>query len=108
MAAFAYRILPPRVEFWASLEPGEVALLARHLQHLRKLKEEGTVQFVGRAEEINGQESYTLRDIARIEIASGRVANVSSAPSKRLTRLALRGGALVTIGALDSPTGPWS
>lgn len=50
MGTYAYRLLPPRPEFWATVEPGELGLLARHLERLRHLKEQGAVRFVGRTE----------------------------------------------------------
>lgn len=91
MATFVYRILPPRAEFWASLDPGEVALMARHLEHLRQLKEEGTVQFVGRAEDAPGQGGYGLVVIeAKNSAHAQRIARSDPAVTEGLMGLELQ------------------
>jgi uncharacterized protein YciI len=100
MVTFVYRILPPRAEFWASLEPGEVALMARHLEHLRRLKEEGTVQFVGRAEDAPGQGGYGFVVIeAKDEMHAQRIARSDPAVTEGLMRLELQPFTVVFSGA---------
>lgn len=91
MASFAYRLLPPRDEFWATLEPGEVALMVRHLEYLRRLKEEGAVRFVGRTESTAGQGDYGLVVVEARDIAhANAIARSDPAVSEGLMRLELR------------------
>jgi hypothetical protein len=111
MATFAYRVLPPRAAFWASLEPGEVALMVRHLEHLRRLKEEGTVQFVGRAEDAPGQGGYGFVLIEAKDAAHAqRIARSDPAVTEGLMRLELQpftvvfGGAAAAEGATPGST----
>lgn len=86
MASFAYRVLPPRDEFWDTIEPHELALMVRHLEHLRRLKEEGTVRFVGRAE--NGDYGFVLIE-ADNKIHANAIARSDPAVSEGLMRLEL-------------------
>lgn len=50
MPDFAYRILPPRADFAATLTDAEAALLRRHFDYLTRLNGEGRLSFVGRTE----------------------------------------------------------
>lgn len=100
MASFAYRVLPPRDEFWATLEPGEVALMVRHLEHLRRLKEEGTVRFVGRTETGSGEGDYGFVIIEARDLAhANAVARSDPAVSEGLMRLQLSPFVVVFDGA---------
>jgi uncharacterized protein YciI len=86
MASFAYRVLPPRDEFWDTIEPHELALMVRHLEHLRHLKEEGTVRFVGRTE--NGDYGFVLIE-ADNKTHANAIARSDPAVSEGLMRLEL-------------------
>jgi hypothetical protein len=48
--AFAYRILPPRENFAATVTPEEGAVMGAHFAYLQQLEAEGRVIFVGRCE----------------------------------------------------------
>lgn len=90
MASFAYRLLPPRPEFWATLGPGEIALMARHLEHLRRLKEAGAVRFVGRTESTTGEGDYGFVVIeARTLAHANAIARSDPAVSEGLMGLEL-------------------
>ncbi|WP_210527933.1 YciI family protein [Rubellimicrobium arenae] len=95
MPTFAYRLLPPRAAFWATIEPGEVALMVRHLEHLRRLKEEGAVRFVGRAE--NGDYGFVLIE-ADDQAHANRIATSDPAVSEGLMRLELHAFLVVYSG----------
>jgi uncharacterized protein YciI len=47
---FAYRILPPRAEFVATMQPEEMAVMGRHWEHIQALHARGVIRYVGRAE----------------------------------------------------------
>ncbi|TNC74939.1 YciI family protein [Rubellimicrobium roseum] len=49
MPTFAYRILAPRPDFAATLQPPEMELMGRHFAHLQRLQAEGVVRYAGRA-----------------------------------------------------------
>lgn len=51
MPIYAYRILPPREGFAATIQPQEMALMGRHFEHLQRLHARGIVHYVGRAED---------------------------------------------------------
>jgi uncharacterized protein YciI len=102
MASFAYRLLPPRPEFWASLGPGEVALMARHLDHLRRLKEEGAVRFVGRTDSLTGEGDYGFVVIeARNAAQANAIARSDPAVSEGLMQLELHPFVVVWGGTGD-------
>ena len=84
MAAFAYRVLPPCAEFWSSIGPEEVAALARYLEHLQRLRQEGSVRFVGRAP--NGDHSLMLV-AAEDEAHASTIARSDPAVSEGLMRI---------------------
>lgn len=74
--------------------------MARHLEHLRRLKEEGTVQFVGRAEETDGQESYGFVLIEAKDAAHAlSIARSDPAVAEGLMRLELQPFTIVFDGA---------
>lgn len=85
IASFAYRILP-RVEFWASMEPGEAALLARYLEHLQSLRQDGSVRLVGR--EQNGGPTFVLVVDAEDEAHAKALAQSDPAIREGLIRIA--------------------
>jgi len=62
MPTFAYRILPPRAQFAATITPEEMAIMGRHWGHLQTLHTPGAVRFVGRAE--NGDYEFCVLDAA--------------------------------------------
>lgn len=102
MASFAYRLLPPRPEFWASLAPGEVALMARHLDHLRRLKEEGSVRFVGRTDSATGQGDYGFVLIeARNATHANAIARSDPAVAEGLMQVELHPFVVVWNGATE-------
>ena len=50
MPVFAYRILPPRADFAATITDEEGATMGAHFAYLQELEAEGRVVFVGRCE----------------------------------------------------------
>ena len=58
MPTYAYRILPPRGDFAATIRPEEMALMGRHFEHLQTLHAQGIVRYVGRAE--NGDYGFCV------------------------------------------------
>lgn len=50
MSHFAYRILPPRADFAATLTPEEAETMGRHFTYIEQLHGEGRIVFVGRTE----------------------------------------------------------
>ena len=50
MPTFAYRILPQREDFVATITPEEAAIMGEHFAYLSRLYDQGQVVFVGRAE----------------------------------------------------------
>ena len=62
MPTYAYRILPPRADFAASMAPAEMALMGRHWEHVQALHAEGVVRYVGRA--LNGDYGFCVYEAA--------------------------------------------
>ena len=85
MPAFAYRILPPRPDFVATIQPEEMALMGRHFEHLQRLHAAG-VCYVGRAE--NGDYGFCVFE-APDEGAARRIAESDPAVAEGLMRLEL-------------------
>jgi uncharacterized protein YciI len=50
MSHFAYRILPPRGDFAATLTSGEAETMGRHFDYIKALHGAGRIVFVGRTE----------------------------------------------------------
>ena len=92
MPTFAYRILPPREAFAATITPEEMAVMGRHWEHLQALHAEGAVRFVGRAE--NGDYGLCVLD-APDEKEARRVAESDPAVAEGLMRLELHAFAVV-------------
>lgn len=111
MTTFAYRVLSPRDEFWATIEPEELALMVRHLEHLRRLKEQGTVRFVGRTESLAGKGDYGFVVIeARDLVHANAIARSDPAVSEGLMRLELHPFEVVLDDGLTPPqqVAPWA
>jgi uncharacterized protein YciI len=58
MPTYAYRILPPRDDFVATIQPQEMAVMGRHWEHIQALHARGIVHYVGRAE--NGDYGFCV------------------------------------------------
>ena len=86
MPTFAYRILPPRADFVATIQPPEMAVMGRHFEHLQKLHAQGTIRYVGRAE--NGDYGFCVFD-APDEAQARRIAESDPAVAEGLMRLEL-------------------
>ena len=99
MPTFAYRILPPRENFVATIQPEEMALMGRHLEHLQKLHAEGVVRYVGRAE--NGDYGFCVFEAAD-EGAARAIAESDPSVAEGLMRLELHPFMVV----FDAPTVP--
>lgn len=84
MVTFAYRVLPPPAEFWAGIEPGEVALMVRYLEHLQGLREHRTVRVTGHA--ANGGHSVILIE-APDRVRADAIARSDPAVAEGLMRL---------------------
>ena len=61
MPTFAYRILPPRADFVATITPEEAAIMGAHFEYLSKLFDQGKIVFVGRTE--NGDYGLGIFDL---------------------------------------------
>jgi hypothetical protein len=72
MPAFAYRILPPRADFVATITDGEAATMGAHFGFLQGLEVEGRVIFVGRCD--NGDWGLGVFEFADEAEAGGAVA----------------------------------
>ena len=99
MPTFAYRILPPRDDFVATIQPEEMALMGRHFEHLRKLHAEGVVRYVGRAE--NGDYGFCVFE-ALDEARARALAESDPAVAEGLMRLELHPFQVV----FDAPAAP--
>ena len=86
MPTYAYRILPPRDAFVATLRPEEMALMDRHFEHLQRLHAQGVVRYLGRAE--NGDYGFCVFD-APDEDAARSLASSDPAVAEGLMRLEL-------------------
>lgn len=95
MPTYAYRILPPRNAFVATIQPQEMALMGRHFEHLQKLHAAGVVRYVGRAE--NGDYGFCVFD-APDEGAARRIAESDPAVAEGLMRLELHSFQVVFDG----------
>ncbi len=84
MPTFAYRILPPRADFAATMQPEEMAVMGRHWAHIQALHAQGVVRFVGRAE--NGDYGFCVYDAAD-EAEARRLAESDPAVAEGLMRL---------------------
>jgi uncharacterized protein YciI len=62
MPAFAYRILPPRPDFVATITAVEGAVMGEHFAYLQELEAAGRVIFVGRCE--NGDYGFGVFEFA--------------------------------------------
>ena len=83
MPTFAYRILPPRESFVATMEPREMAVMGRHWEHIQALHARGVVQYVGRAE--NGDYGLCVIEAAD-EAEARRIAASDPAVAEGLMR----------------------
>ena len=92
MPTFAYRILPPRAEFAATITPEEMAIMGRHWGHLQALHATGAVRFVGRAE--NGDYGFCVFD-APDESEARRLASSDPAVAEGLIRVEVHAFAIV-------------
>jgi hypothetical protein len=79
MPAFAYRILPPRANFVATITDGEAATMGAHFGFLQGLEAEGRVIFVGRCD--NGDWGLGVFEFAD-EARRGRCCR-ATLPSRR-------------------------
>lgn len=86
MPTYAYRILPPRAGFAATIRPEEMALMGRHFEHLQALHAQGIVRYVGRAE--NGDYGFCVFD-APDEAQARAIAEADPAVAEGLMRLEL-------------------
>lgn len=59
MPAFAYRIVPPRADFVATITDGEAAMMGAHFGFLQGLEAEGRVIFVGRCDNGDWASAYS-------------------------------------------------
>ena len=96
MPTYAYRILPPRTDFVATIQPPEMALMGRHFEHLQKLHAQGIVRYVGRAE--NGDYGLCVFDAAD-EGQARSIAESDPAVAEGLMRLELHPFMVVFDGA---------
>ena len=92
MPTFAYRILPPRADFAATITPEEMAIMGRHWEHLQALHATGAVRFVGRAE--NGDYGFCVFD-APDEGEARRLAEADPAVAEGLMRVKVHAFAVV-------------
>ena len=99
MLTYAYRILPPRDAFVASIRPEEMAIMGRHFEHLQKLHAQGVVRFVGRAE--NGDYGFCVFE-APDESRARALAESDPAVAEGLMRLELHPFQVV----FDAPAAP--
>ncbi len=86
MPTFAYRILPPRADFVATIQPPEMAVMGRHFEHLQTLHAQGIIRYVGRAE--NGDYGFCVLD-APDEAQARALAESDPAVAEGLMRLEL-------------------
>lgn len=84
MPTFAYRILPPRADFVATIRPEEMDVMGRHWEHLQVLDAQGVLRFVGRAE--NGDYGFCVIEAAD-EDEAWRLARSDPAVAEGLMRL---------------------
>lgn len=84
MAAFLYRILPPRADFAATITEAEMGVMGRHFAHLQSLHAAGKLRFVGRAE--NGDFGLAVFEAAD-EVEARAVADADPAVAEGLMRV---------------------
>ncbi|WP_210528944.1 YciI family protein [Rubellimicrobium arenae] len=86
MATYAYRILPPRPDFAATIQPAEMEVMGRHFAHLQDLHGRGVIRYVGRA--ANGDYGFCVFD-AEDDDAARAVAGSDPAVAEGLMTLEL-------------------
>jgi uncharacterized protein len=99
MPTYAYRILPPRADFVATIQPPEMALMGRHFDHLQKLHAQGVVRYVGRAE--NGDYGFCVFD-APDDAQARAIAESDPSVAEGLMRLEIHPFKVV----FDAPAAP--
>jgi uncharacterized protein YciI len=101
MPTFAYRILPPREAFVATIRPEEMAVMGRHWEHIQRLHAQGTVLYVGRAE--NGDYGFCVIEAAD-EAEARRIAGSDPAVAEGLMRLEVHAFHVVLDRPAPGPT----
>lgn len=95
MPTFAYRILPPRADFVATIAPSETAVMGRHQEHIQALHARGVARYVGRAE--NGDYGLCVIEAAD-EAEARRIAGSDPAVAEGLMRLEVHAFRVVLDG----------
>lgn len=94
MAAFLYRILPPRADFAATITEAEMEVMGRHFAHLQTLHAAGKLRFVGRAE--NGDFGLAVFEAAD-EAEARAVADADPAVAEGLMRVEVHAFRIVDV-----------
>ena len=95
MPTFAYRILPPRADFVATMQPEEMAVMGRHWEHIQGLHAKGVVRYVGRA--LNGDYGFCVLEAASEDEARA-IAESDPAVAEGLMRLEVHAFQVVLDG----------
>ncbi len=94
MATFAFRILPPRADFAATLTPEEAAVMGRHFVYLQGLHADGLVRFVGRTQ--SGSWGLTILDVPDLAAAQA-IAAADPSVAGRLMQADIEAFRIVTL-----------